>query len=71
MDPSTTEGGGGNVDDVVKANENSNRTSVQSLPNFVGKHRMTAAISLLNQQIQFLQVHLHSWTNTIIVFFFE
>ncbi|KAL8101755.1 guanine nucleotide-binding protein subunit gamma 2-like isoform X2 [Apium graveolens] len=54
MDPLTTEGAG-NADDVEKANENSTRTPAQSLPNFVGKHRMTAAISLLNQQIQFLQ----------------
>ncbi|KAL1830544.1 hypothetical protein ACET3Z_000195 [Daucus carota] len=46
MDPSTALGDEG---------ENNNRAALQSLPNFVGKHRMTAAIALLNQQIQFLQ----------------
>uniref|UniRef100_A0A166FPH6 G protein gamma domain-containing protein n=1 Tax=Daucus carota subsp. sativus TaxID=79200 RepID=A0A166FPH6_DAUCS len=46
MDPSTAQGDEG---------ENNNRAALQSLPNFVGKHRMTAAIALLNQQIQFLQ----------------
>ncbi|KAK1372420.1 G protein gamma domain-containing protein [Heracleum sosnowskyi] len=54
MDPLTTEGDG-NVVVAEQVNENTNRAAVQSLPNFVGKHRMTAAIALLNQQIQFLQ----------------